>query len=190
MRIIAGKHRGRLFDIPKSCDVRPTTDRVRESMFSSIISLIGDLSGLCVLDAYAGSGALGFEAVSRGASSLYAFERDKLVYKNLVKNSEIVKDDETNLKFNLGDIETVKCLITSAPFDILFFDPPYKNPPKNVVNILNNLKNCECLAENALVVYEHSKNDSFDFHVDLFSQSGFELKKSKVFGDIAVEFLV
>ena len=68
MRIIAGEYRGRVLRAPQGRDTRPTTDRVRESVMSSVFSATGGFDGLCVLDAFAGSGAMGLEALSRGAA--------------------------------------------------------------------------------------------------------------------------
>ena len=77
MRIIAGEFRGRVLKAPKGSNTRPTTDRVREALFSALASARGGLDGAIVLDAFAGSGALSFEALSRGATAAHLFERDR-----------------------------------------------------------------------------------------------------------------
>ena len=77
MRVIAGDFKGRNLKAPTGMDTRPTTDRVKESFISSLISAYGSLEGAHVLDAFAGSGALGIECLSRGAESAVFFERDK-----------------------------------------------------------------------------------------------------------------
>lgn len=190
MRIIAGKHKGRIFDIPKGVDVRPTTDRVRESMFSSIISLIGELDNISVFDAFAGSGALGFESISRGATYLCSFEIDKSVFNNLIRNSKMFEDKNVELKYFCADIQKTKYIASRQAFDLLFFDPPYKNEPANVVDILNNIKSNNLLNNKALIVYEHSAKDSFSPHLEIFENNSYRLKKSKIYGEIAVEFLI
>ena len=86
MRVVAGEFGGRVIDSPSEKTTRPTTDRVRESMFSSIYSRLADLSGTRVLDAFAGSGALGIEALSRGAQRAVFFERDANARKVLEGN--------------------------------------------------------------------------------------------------------
>lgn len=86
MRVIAGEFRGRILDSPSADTTRPTTDRVRESLFSSLYSRTGGFDGLSVLDAFAGSGALGIEALSRGASHAVFFERDPAAVRVLESN--------------------------------------------------------------------------------------------------------
>src|SRR5512133_1370713 len=89
MRIIGGSMRGRQITAPKGTSTRPTTDRVRESLFSALPSLSGaDLGGGPVLDAFAGSGALGFEALSRGAGPVTFVERDRQALSTLTSNAE------------------------------------------------------------------------------------------------------
>src|SRR6187402_1930426 len=77
MRIIAGKYGGRLLRVPKGDATRPTADRTREALFSILVSRIGSFEGLAVADLFAGSGALGLEALSRGAASCLFVEQDK-----------------------------------------------------------------------------------------------------------------
>ena len=86
MRIIAGEFGGRVIDSPSERTTRPTTDRVRESIFSSVYSRLPDLTDVIVLDAFAGSGALGIEALSRGAASCTFVERDRAARAVLEKN--------------------------------------------------------------------------------------------------------
>ena len=85
MRVIAGDFKGRNLKAPTGMDTRPTTDRVKESFISSLISAYGSLEGAHVLDAFAGSGALGIECLSRGAESAVFFERDTAALEALRK---------------------------------------------------------------------------------------------------------
>ena len=192
MRIIAGKYGGRKIDVPRGLEVRPTIDRVRESMFSSLISLNGGLEGTSVLDAFAGSGALGFEAVSRGAKSLISFENNKRNYENLVKNYQILKDDEANIKLLFADVKRAKFehACNGFKFDVLFFDPPYENQPSDVLDILKALIKVERIEKNALIIYEHAAKNDFVAYVELFAMEGFSLVNSKVYNEISVEFLM
>lgn len=189
MRIIAGKYRGRIIQINKGREVRPTTDRVREAMFSSIISLIGSLDNACILDAFAGSGALGFESISRGAKSLVAFENDKKTYQNILKNFETLNCEE-DCKFIFADIKksSFEISLNNYKFDVIFFDPPYKDNPQDLYEILKRLAKNNNLSEKALVVYEHGLNWKLEDFVDGFKNAGFIHKSSKVYGDIVVEY--
>lgn len=190
MRIIAGKYKGKIFKAPKSLDVRPTTDRVREAMFSSIISIYGKLDNVSVLDAYAGSGALGFESISRGASHLVAFENNKKNYENLVNNYKLFNEENFDAKFLCADVKNAKFhLLFNNKFDVLFFDPPYKNSPMEVLEILKKIKASNLIAKNALIVYEHSAKFNFADFSESFNIENIKGTNSKTYGDIAIEYL-
>lgn len=190
MRIISGKYRSRIIKTLNGLDVRPTTDRVREAMFSSLISICGSLENISVMDAFAGSGALGFECVSRGATNLVSFENNKKVYENLLSNYQMFKQDESNIKLIFADVK--KCnfaiICKGLTFDVVFFDPPYKNNPQDCVEILSKLKNFNMLSNNAIIVYEHSAKSKVEDFKDYFSVENFELVNDKIYGEIAVDF--
>ena len=121
MRIIAGRLRGRTLEAPPGLATRPTSDRVREALFSMLASRSGPYEGLRVADLYAGSGALGLEAISRGAAHATFVETDARAAAAIRVNAE-----------RLGVIEQVRVLGGSAlalprsdPFDVVFADPPY-----------------------------------------------------------------
>jgi 16S rRNA (guanine966-N2)-methyltransferase len=121
MRIIAGDWRGRRLVAPKGQATRPTADRARETLFSMLTSRLGGVSGLVVADLFAGSGALGLEALSRGAARCTFVERDRAALAAL----------ETNVA-TLGaganaDVRAGDALRTTAraPADLIFADPPY-----------------------------------------------------------------
>lgn len=191
MRIIAGKYGGRKIDVPKGLEVRPTIDRVREAMFSSLISIYGSLDGASVLDAFAGSGALGFEAISRGAKNLISFENNNRNYENLVENYQMLKDDDSNIKLLFADVKKAKFehVCQNIKFDLLFFDPPYENLSSDVLDILKALVKVEAISNGAVIVYEHASKDSFDAYVELFAMDGFSLVNSKEYNEVAVEYL-
>ncbi|MCG6961153.1 RsmD family RNA methyltransferase, partial [bacterium BMS3Abin03] len=85
MRIISGIYRGRLINVPKSDLIRPTTDRVRETLFNLLSNII-EFEDIKVLDIYAGSGSLGLECLSRGANEIHFIEKNYPIYRNLIKN--------------------------------------------------------------------------------------------------------
>jgi 16S rRNA (guanine966-N2)-methyltransferase len=119
MRIIAGKWRGRPIDAPPGLATRPTADRVRETLFSMLASRLGSFEDLRVADLFAGSGALGLEALSRGAQSATFVESDATAAATIRRNAE-----------RLGATVQVRGgsalkLPRSEPFDLIFADPPY-----------------------------------------------------------------
>src|SRR5690348_11083998 len=121
MRIIAGAWRGRTIDAPPGQATRPTADRVRETLFSMLASRLGSFEDLRVADLFAGSGALGFEALSRGAVSATFVESDTRAAAVIRRNAE-----------KLGATERIQvlggsalALLRSEPFDLIFADPPY-----------------------------------------------------------------
>lgn len=120
MRIIAGTHRGRPLLAPKGGATRPTADRVREALFSMLASRVGSFEGLAVADLFAGSGALGFEALSRGAATCVFVEQDRAALDALRANAA-----------RLGhriDVRAQSVLALGpapAPLDIIMMDPPY-----------------------------------------------------------------
>lgn len=121
MRIIAGQFRGRPLETPTGASTRPTADRVREALFSMLASRLGSFEGLRVADLYAGSGALGFEALSRGAAHATYVE-------NASKARSAIKANAA--KLGLGDRTRIVggsalTLPRSEPFDLIFADPPY-----------------------------------------------------------------
>ena len=121
MRIIAGQWRGRVIEAPPGPGTRPTADRARETLFSMLTSRLGSFEGLRVADLFAGSGALGFEALSRGAAHATFVETDPKAIAALRRNAA-----------NLGAVDRVQisarsalALPASEPFDLIFADPPY-----------------------------------------------------------------
>ena len=121
MRIIAGQFRGRLLQTPDGLATRPTADRVREALFSMLASRIGSFEGLRVADLFAGSGALGLEALSRGAGHATFVENDPKAQGAIKANvAKLGVEDRIRL---IGGSATA--LPRSEPFDLVFADPPY-----------------------------------------------------------------
>ncbi len=120
MRIIAGHWRGRPLVAPKGDLTRPTADRTRETLFSMLVSRLGSFEGLKVADLFAGSGALGFEALSRGAASCLFVEQDRAATDAIRANAEkfaIRPDIRSQSVLNLGP--------ALEPLDLIMMDPPY-----------------------------------------------------------------
>lgn len=122
MRIVAGEWRGRKIAAPPGDVTRPTSDRTRETLFSMLVSRIGDFDGLAVGDFFAGSGALGIEALSRGASSCLFVEQDAAAIRALRANLAALRaqasaDVRAQSVLSIGPAKT--------PLDLLLLDPPY-----------------------------------------------------------------
>jgi 16S rRNA (guanine966-N2)-methyltransferase len=119
VRIIAGKWRGRLLEAPAGSATRPTADRVRETLFSMLSSRLGSFEDLRIADLFAGSGALGFEALSRGAAEAVFVEQDRAAAGAIRRNGEKLGASLTLLN------TSALSLAPSAPFDLILADPPY-----------------------------------------------------------------
>ena len=131
MRIVAGQFRGRPLKAPKGEATRPTTDRVRESMMSAVESARGGLEGAVVLDAFAGSGALGLEALSRGARCAHFFERSGEALRALCANVRSLGLDARRARLHRADVLKDPPVWASEPFDLVFLDPPYACPARS-----------------------------------------------------------
>lgn len=131
MRIIAGNLGGRVFDSPGSAKTHPMSDKMRGALFN----MLGDLAGLVVLDAFAGSGALAFEAVSRGASHVLAIDSDKAAQRTI---DQSIKQLGLTQKVKLVRASTNAWLSTNedARFDIVLCDPPYHDLQPNLLSRL------------------------------------------------------
>jgi 16S rRNA (guanine966-N2)-methyltransferase len=154
MRIVAGAAKGRRLVAPTGDDVRPTADRVKEALFSSLQPL---LVGASVLDPFAGSGGLGLEALSRGAARVTFVERSNAALTALRRNIEAVGLDGAVVV--TGD--TAALLrgegLPGAPFDLVLLDPPYRLPKAQLASLLADL--VAHLAPGATVVVERPARD-------------------------------
>ncbi len=153
-RIIGGSAGGRRLVTPRGQNTRPTSDRVREALFSAVESWCGSLSGLRFLDLYAGSGAVGLEARSRGAGVVTLVEQDK-------RTAALIAQNVKALGFN--HVEVVNAGVgptlmrtPMAPYDVVFLDPPYPTPNAEVEAALDSLIAHGWLTPEALVVVERS----------------------------------
>lgn len=120
MRIIAGTWRGRPLLAPKGDATRPTADRTREALFSMLTSRVGSFEGLAVADLFAGSGALGFEALSRGAASCLFVEQDRTAVDALRANAE-----KLGIRADIRASSVMALGPAAKPLDLILMDPPY-----------------------------------------------------------------
>lgn len=154
MRIIAGKWRGRPLDAPPGFATRPTADRVRETLFSMLASRLGSFEDLRVADLFAGSGALGLEALSRGAASAAFVESDP-------KAAAVIRRNAEKLGASV-EIFTSSALALprSDPFDLILADPPYA--PGSGSSVVGAVIRGGWLAPGGWMSVETSRNDSLD----------------------------
>lgn len=174
MRIISGKYRGRKLNSPEDYSVRPTTDRVKENIFNI---LQFDIKGATVLDLFAGSGALGIEAISRGAEEVWFVDNSK-------KSVELIKKNLEKVEYEGGVInrDYVDAILSfNKIFDIVFIDAPYDTglAEKAVIHISE--KNL--LAVDGVIVYEHSSLSSYT------APEGYTLSDVRKYGNTTVSFI-
>lgn len=173
MRVISGKLRGRVLKGYNIEGTRPTMDRVKESLFASIYDYIDEA---IVLDLFAGSGNLGIEAISNGASKCY-FVDNNIECINVIKDNIRIFKIENNSELIKADYKVaIKRLVSdNISFDIIFIDPPYKYCIKEELFkmlIENNL-----VSYGGIVVYEYSNKEEVEI------SDNFKLLKSKRYGD-------
>jgi len=124
IRIIGGTHRGRKLPVLNSEGLRPTTDRMKETLFNWLMS---DVRGAKCIDCFAGAGSLGFEALSRGAESVDFLELDKKAAKQLAANAELLRYSSTQATIQQGDsLVVLNNFMPSQVADIIFIDPPFE----------------------------------------------------------------
>ena len=169
MRIIAGKYRAKKLFTPENKEVRPTSDRAREAVFSIIYSRLGSLSGCKVLDIFAGTGAFGFEALSRGAESICFIDKDvKLVRKNL----NLFDKEISKVKVICSD---ALCLPPAlSGYNLIFSDAPYAQDLSQ--KALEEAAAKGWIEENALCLVETRKDEELNL------SSAFKLTDTRMYG--------
>jgi 16S rRNA (guanine966-N2)-methyltransferase len=185
MRIVAGAFRGRRLAAPKGEGTRPTSDRVREALMSSLANRLGaDLGGAVVLDLFAGSGALALEALSRGASRAVLVERDRGALRTIAENVASLGVAD-RVKVIAGDSLGASALRASAlgPFTLLFCDPPYRIDQARVAARVAALGAAGAIAEGAPLAWEHAAGGAVP------EPDGFAQERTYRYGDTAVTLL-
>jgi 16S rRNA (guanine966-N2)-methyltransferase len=156
-RIIGGAAGGRRIKAPSGGNTRPTSDRVREALFSAIDATVGSLTGLRFLDLYAGSGAVGLEAASRGAGVVTLVEHDR-------RTAALIRENAGSLGLTGVDVVVATVAralgqLPRAPYDVVFLDPPYALPTLEVTAALEQLAHHGWVGGEALVVVERPTRD-------------------------------
>ena len=187
MRIIGGAWRGRPIKAPAGADTtRPTTDRVRESIASIVVSEVGSLEGMAVLDAFAGSGALSLELLSRGAATATLFDQDQKALACIRDNVAKLSLGPDRVRVVRGDVlrAGARAAMPLAPYDVVLLDPPYALSHEVVGTLLGDLARNGCLAKGCVVVYERA------VQAPGVHTAGFTLASEHHYGTTAVDLLV
>ena len=168
MRVVAGEFKGRPLRAPRGSATRPTGDKVREALFS----MLGDVSGARVLDLFAGSGALGIEALSRGAASALFVEQDPRAVDAILRNLESLGAE--------GDVRRQSALrfltAGAGTFDLVLVDPPYDAASGLAGPLAERLP--AVLAENATIVTESDKRSPLELPLPL--------TRERTYGDVRI----
>lgn len=182
MRIITGKLKGRRINIPKGLDVRPTTDRTKESIFNKI-EVYKFIEGSTVLDLFGGSGNLGFEAISRGAKSVTYVELDPKNVRHIEKTAEGF-GVEGQVRTNVADVQSYLAGM-AIPYDFIFCDPPYNYEwmDEMIALILEN----NWLNEEGWFILEHDKYHNYDDHPNCFFSKAYGRTTVSIFEKNRIE---
>ena len=175
MRIVAGSRKGHRIAAPKGADTRPTSDRVREAVFS----ILGTVEGAAVLDLFAGSGAMGLEALSRGAASCTFVERDRAAARVIGANLEKLR--LTGAVVVTGDVASALRDERSRGrrYDLVLVDPPYDAWDANARDLAELLP--DVLADDALAVLETSDRVEPELRLDLVTTRRYGSARITVF---------
>lgn len=175
-RITGGSLGSRKLRSPKGASVRPTPGRVKESLFSI---LMPRLEGARVLDLFAGTGAIGFEAASRGASRVVSVEAQREIAREIEEAAKNLEIDDVVTVFQAPAERALYRL--EGPFDIVYLDPPYADPVP--LQLFRLMRERQLLAPDAVVVYEHAAKRI------LPDIPGYRSVREEVYGDVALAFL-
>ena len=177
LRIIAGKYRSRVLEQPSLETTRPTLDRVREALFNILQMRIPNAR---VLDCFAGSGAFCLEALSRGASSAVAIEKDKRAYEIIKKNAKNLKEE--NIQILNSDSLTYLKNFNSKSFDFIYLDPPYKLDV--LFEVMELISKNNVLSKDGEIIIETNIN------IEPKIPNNLEVKSIRIYGKTKLIFVV
>jgi 16S rRNA (guanine966-N2)-methyltransferase len=175
-RVIAGSAGGRRLAVPPGRDTRPTSDRAREGLFSTVLALLGPLEGCRVADLFAGSGAVGLEALSRGAEHA-------LLVESHPRAAKVIRDNIASLGLpgavlTTDRVERVVQRAPSEPYDLIFADPPYALSADAVTELLEALRDHGWLAADALIAVERATRGG-----ELTWPAGYTAERDRKYGE-------
>ena len=170
MRVIAGTARSMPLKAPKGIDTRPTTDRIKETLFNI---LQNDVPGSVFVDLFSGSWAIGIEAISRGAKKVYFVENAKEAISCIEQNLSFTKFTDKAILYKTDAVAAVTAL--TEPIDIIFMDPPYETEAEK--RVLSALVHQKAVTNDTLIIVEASLKTAFDYVSDI----GFEVIREKCY---------
>lgn len=172
MRIISGEFKGRFINVPKSNLIRPTTDRIRETLFNLLNNMV-DFNGIKVLDFYAGSGSLGLECLSRGAREVHFVEKNFVIYKNLFENIKSLNVETQCKIFKMTSVKFSQRL-PETKYDLILADPPFFKD--DIYSVVENIKTNQFHNPESFMIIERSiqtkEKDITHFNVEPFKLIG------------------
>ena len=190
-RIVAGQAGGRRLAVPPS-GTRPTSDRAREALFSSLESLLQGLAGVRLLDLYAGSGAVGLEAWSRGAARVVLVESAAAAVKVLRANVTSLRSSDAHaprsgapagkIEVMAAKAEKAAAELAASGFDVVFADPPYDLPAVQVAGVLATLAQRGVPRPGAIVVVERATRDRWSWPL------GYTASHARKYGDATLHY--
>ena len=184
MRIIAGVAKGRSLSSVAGA-TRPTSDRAREAIFSTLTSEFGDFLGLHILDLFSGSGAMALEALSRGAFLVHCVEKDDAATKTITTNSALVQKAQPVGTFHLFHMSVQK-FVESTPenqYHFVYIDPPYDFADSEITTILQDLHSNNFFKDGAVIAIERATKSA----KPLWPQ-GYEPSRTKVYGQASIYY--
>ena len=184
MRIIAGVAKGRSLSSVAGA-TRPTSDRAREAIFSTLTSEFGDFLGLHVLDLFSGSGAMGLEALSRGASLVHCVEKDDAAAKTISTNNALVQKAQPVGVFHLFHISAQKFVDAPAQnqYHFVYIDPPYDFADAELVQVLEKLLENNFYKDGAVIAVERASKSPQPVW-----PLGYEPSRTKVYGQASIYY--
>ncbi len=172
LRIISGSLKSRMINVPRSNLIRPTTSRVKETLFNLLTNLI-DFENIKVLDLYAGSGSLGLECISRGAEEVHFVERDFIIHKTLVENIKSLDIENCCSVFKMT-ADKFSGRQPECKYDLILADPPFFKD--DIYSVVENIKTNKFLNQKSFMVIERSvqtkEKDTTNFNVEPFKIIG------------------
>lgn len=172
MRVIAGSAKRLQLKTLEGLDTRPTTDRIKETLFNMIDPWIADS---CFLDLFAGSGGIGIEALSRGAQETVFVEKNPKAVSVIKENLQHTKLAEKAVVMQSDVLSALQRLDGRYRFDYIFMDPPYDHLLEK--DVLNCIKDMDLLTDNGLIIIEASLDTAFDY----LESMGYQLVKEKIY---------
>lgn len=175
MKVVAGKYKGRVLLENKFEHIRPTADMVKQALFNKLAFVIEDA---VVLDLFCGTGAIGIEALSRGAKEVIFVDKDSRSIAQTKANLKKINIDAKIMHF--GYLDALE-ILKEKKFDIIFLDPPYKSG--FYTKALQKIAQLNMLSEDGIIVCEHAKDEKIDFEP-------FEIQTQKKYGSKMLTFLI